>query len=326
MSLLRFFVLLLALSLALPITALAFDDDEMTFDLDDIDDDYDDYDDEMVFAPDDLDDFEDGDGSGATLDVGVVVVPGGALSDAQRNDLQQALRDAVRNVPNINVYGDSDLLPALIDRDPEYCSRESLCLAGVGRAAGVQRIVQARVERDGSGYRLDLDYFDVENRLFANYHSNSGLSSMSAVNEALQPGVNDIFNIRTRRGDPGFVDDRDVDVQRVMAYASAGLSVVTLATGIFFGSRVRTQQGEIDQFATDADGRYTGVTQREAQEMQRDMESDALTANVSFGLSAGLAITSVLLFVLQGDDAEARVQFSPSFSDDGVGFGARFNF
>ncbi len=338
---LRSLVLLTLILFVIPASAWAFDDDddEMTFDIDDVEE-FDDYDDDMTFAPEDLDDsaFDPDADIEAGLDVGVIAVPGGALNDAQRNELQEVLRNAVRNIPNISTYGDTDLLPALIERDPDYCTRESLCLAGVGRAANVQRIVQARVEQDGGSYRLDIDYFDVGDRLFVNYFSRSGLNSMNAVHEAVQPGVNELFGVRTPRGDDGFVDDADVNVQRVMSYAAGGLSVLALGTGIFFGSRVSSQQAEVNAWERDGNDRYRDVTQAEALNVQREMEGNALTANVAFGLSAGLAITAVLLYILDADDAESRaaveedsswyhtVEISPRWGEDGLGFGARFRF
>ncbi|RDV36200.1 hypothetical protein DV096_20375 [Bradymonadaceae bacterium TMQ3] len=323
----------LALALALlPATALA---QGMTFDEEDvepIDEDG------MTFDVEDVQELEETPAGTNAPAVGVLAVPLSGLSSGDREALQDALREAVSTIPNIAVFGDADLLPAIEDRDPEYCSAESLCLANVGRAAQVDRIVQARVSRTGGGYTLNIDYFDVRDRLFLNYHTNSDLSSFSAVLDAVQAGVNDVFGVRDRRPeDPGFVE-RDVDVRRIMAFATAGLSAVSLGTGIFFGLKVDDGLAEIEQYARNEDGTYIDLTQREAQRLQRDIESDALSANVFYVLSGGLAVTSVLLFVLDGDDAEElavgqddqpwyrAVRLSPSVSPEGVGVGARLRF
>ncbi|RAL21812.1 hypothetical protein DL240_13250 [Lujinxingia litoralis] len=270
--------------------------------------------------------------------VGVIAVPLAGLSAGDRQTLQDALRDAVNTIEGIDVYGDADLLPALEDRDPSYCSAESLCLANVGRSAQVDRIVQARVSRAGGSYTLNIDYFDVRDRLFLNYHTISDLSSFSAVLDAVQGGVNEVFGVRELRPeDPGYVE-RDVNVRRIMAFATAGLSAVSLGTGIFFGLKVDEGMAETEQFSRNDDGTYVELTQRQAQALQRDIESDALTANVFYALSGGLAVTSVLLFVLDSDPAEEialgdrdqpwyrALRLTPSVSPEAVGMGAKLRF
>ena len=293
------------LTLLVSTTAWAQDDDAMTFSPDEAEEDSGGDDGEMTFAPDDL---EEDSGNpeqdmAESVDVGVVAVPSEDLSDSQRDELQQALMEATERVPEINTYGDSDLLPALVDRGPEYCSREALCLASVGRNAGVQRIVQARVQSaQGGGYRLDLDYFDVDDRLFVAYHSNSEPSSFGDVIDAIPPGVDDLFGIRRDGGGDDGVVDPEVDVQRVMAYASGGGAVASLVGGILFGLQAGGLQEEL-QNAQNEDGEYVGITQTEARQKSRDMDSAALNANIFYGLSAALGITSTLLFVFGGDDA-----------------------
>lgn len=345
MDLHRLISLAIICAFFIPAAALA-QDDEMSFGVDDLDeweDEWEDDGDEMTFAPDDFDDastYDSAEEAAQILDVGVVVIPSEALDDIQRAEIQAALLEVVRQIPNITAYGDSDLLPALMDRDPEYCSRESLCLAGVGRNAGVQRIVQARIERAGSSYRLDLDYFDVRDRIFVAYHSKTGLASINSLKEALKPGVNDIFNIRVRRDDDSFVDDAVVNVQKIMAFSTAGLSVAALATGIFFGHRVNTQKEELAQYKQDEEGRYENFTQVQAHEMQRQMQTDALAANLFYAVAGISGATSITLFILNSQkgskdrqaasDGErpwySAIEVTPRLNRDGVGVGARLTF
>ena len=339
----RFLAVLIITALSMPAAAWAFDDDEMVFGVDDVEEEFDDDDDAMMFAPDDLDDsgFDPESDIQEALDVGVLAVPGDAISDDERSRLQSAPRDAARQIPEITTYGDSSLLPDMIDRDPDYCSREALCLASIGRSAGVQRILQARVEQVDGRYRLDLDYFDVEDRLFVAYHSSSNHRSFNALLEAVPESVNYIFGIRSRPGEDDYVDDRDVNIPRVLAYGSAGLGVAFLATGGFFGLRVNSQQEELDQMPRNDDGQFTEWTQREAQTFQREMEANARYANIFMVVGGVLSVGSVLLFVFGPDgsdvEAEARlgdedqpwysgIDISPHFSNDGMGFGASWRF
>ena len=339
MTLYRSLGLILVATLALaPATAMAFDDDEMTFDPDDVEWDDDD-DDAMTFIPDEVDDegYDPGATEDEVLDVGIVAVPHDDLTSFDRDEIQEALHSAAREIPGITTYGDRDLLPALVDRDPEYCSRESLCLAGVGRAGGVQRIVQGRVERRPDGYRLDIDYFDVDDRLFVAYHTNEGLGDIDDVLEAIPAGVDDIFGIRRAPEEDEFVDVSEVNALRIGAYFAAGASVVSLGLGTIFGLRVSSAQTELDEAARDGDGNFIDMTQREARAMRRDMESNARTANFGIGAGVGLAALSVALFILSSEDdtvfdedAEAssgsNFRITPGAGRDGFGVGAMWRF
>lgn len=332
--------LLLVLAL-LPGTALAFDSDDLVFDDDDLvfdDDDLSFDDDDLSFDDDDLS-FDDAELTfgDISLNIGVIVVPSDVLSDAQRSQLQQKLLAAVRNVPNVTATGDEELLPAMIDREPDFCAREALCLASVGRAGGVDRIVQARVERVDGRVQFNIDHFDVQDRLFVAYYTRGDLSSFNAIDEYIQPGVNQVLGIRERRRrDDGFVDV-DVDVPRVMAFTSGGLAVVALGVGTFFGLRASDQQEELNRFSRDEEGRYIGLTQVDAQNRVRALESSAFNANLSLGIGSALAVTSIVLFIVSSrgsGDAQASLptpwyvptDIAAQIDAENLGFGARWNF
>jgi hypothetical protein len=94
---------------------------------------------------------------------------------------------------------------------------------------------------------------------------------------------------------------------------------------------------EFNGFAKTADGRFQDLTQKQAQQRIRDMENAALTANVFYGIAAGSAIVSVLLFVIDTDEADpdASLQRTPTWRDvrvapvvsaDSLGFGAWLRF
>ncbi len=311
-------------------TALAFEDD-MSFDVDEvepIDED------DMTFAPDEVPPAT-VDGR-ETLSMSVVAIPSGDLDSQDRLALQRELRSAVENVPGFMVYGDDVVLPGLEDRGTDTCVREPLCLSSVGRNGGVERILLARVARGSDGYRLNVDFFDVNERLFLRYHVANGLGSFDDVINAVRPAVNDIFNIRTPRTGDEFVDDNAVNIQRIMAYSTAGLAVASLAVGVYFGMTVGDLEDEFNA-QPKVDGHYTSLTQVKAAELIRDMETTAVTANVFYGLSAALAVGSVLLFVLEGDSADeeasnerqpawGQLRFSPTISHETVGIGAHLRF
>ncbi len=312
--------------------AVALDDDaDMSFGEDDvepIDED------DMTFAPTDVAPVTKK--SGEKLTLAVVAIPSADLDAQDRIALQRELMSAMESVPGFAVYGDDVVLPGLEDRGSETCVREPLCLSSVGRNGGVERILVARVSRGEGGYRLNVDLFDVNERLFLRYHAANNLGGFSNVVEAVRPAVNDVFNIRVPRGKDEFVDDNSVDIQRIMAYSTAALSVASLGVGIYFGMEVGDMQESFDA-QPKQNGKYTTLTQVKAERLIRDMESKAVTANVFYGLSAALAVGSVLLFVLEGDEADEQasieqrpswnqVRFVPSVSRDAVGIGAHLKF
>ena len=332
---------LLVVALTVPaVTASA----EMTFEPDEVQDQPDDQadDDEMTFAPDDLeeDDFDPHEEMDEDIDVGVVAVPGDDITDDERDQVQDALREAADEVPEITTYGDTDLLPRLVERDPAYCSREALCLAGVGSDAGVERIVQARVEHDDGAdtLRLDIDYFDVDDRLFVAYHSNAGLSDLDEVLEAVGPGVDDIFGIRRDVDDDIYFDDRDVNIQSIVGYTSSGLAVASLVTGIIFGARASGQESDLEQLRNE-DGEFPETTHAEVRSQQRSMENSAVTANVFYGLAVGFGALGAGMFLLGGGDDAGQadadagelpwyraVEWTPRIDGDGIGVGTRLQF
>ncbi len=329
--------LALLIAIALVTSASSVWADEWTFDPDEIEDHDDDDDGAMMFAPDDLDDdaYDPAADMEEALDVGVVAVPNDDLSDPERQELQRAAQNAAREVPEITVHDDANLLPTLVDRGADYCSRESLCLARVGEAGDVDRIVQVRVEREpGGDYRLDIDYFDVGGRLFVAYHSNTGLGGLDDVIEAIPAGVDDIFGIRRGRDGDEFVDQRDVDVLKVLTGFTGIAAALSLGAGGFFGMRARSQQEELDTAERDSDGRYVDLTQAEARSKQRSMESSARNANISFVTGGVLAAATIGLFFLRSDDDELDGDaswyqpdsVSPGIGKDGFGVGASWSF
>lgn len=344
----RLFAVFLIAAFSLPAATAWADDDEMVFGVDEVEEDYDDEeeeddDDTMMFAPDDLDDseFDPEAEREESVDVGVIAVPGEALSDDERRRLQTALDDAASEITEINVYSDSGMLDEMNERDPEYCAREALCLASLGRSAGVERILQARVEEVDGRYRLDLDYFDVDDRLFVSYHSSSDHRNIDDIAEAVPGGVNHIFGIRSRDDDDEFVDDTDVNVPRILAFGSAGLGAVFLGAGTYFGLQVNSLEEELAAEPRTDEGQFENLTQRQARDFQREMEANALYANLFIGVGSALAVTSVLLFVFGPDGADADdasqaalndqpwyrdVDVAPNISGDGLGFGARWRF
>jgi hypothetical protein len=104
---------------------------------------------------------------------------------------------------------------------------------------------------------------------------------------------------------------------RTAAYVSLGVAVGTAATGGYFGLRSRSARQEIEGAAVDDRGVTTGLTQREALELDERARSSARLANILFGVVGATAIAGGTLWVL---GAPVAVSATPT----GVTVGGEF--
>ena len=291
----------------------------------------------MTFGTEEVQEEPQDTGAANTYTVAVVAVPSDAIDRDQRIELQQEMLEAIGLDPNYQGQDGAQVLQGLEDNGIGSCVTEPLCLSGVGQNAGVDRILLGRVEQKARGLSLNLDLFDVRDKLFVKYTSVDRLANFDAVVDAVEPGMKDIFDIRIQREDPNYGDETDSGtVQRVLAWTAVGLSAASLGAGIYFGTQASNGEDDIVAMKGD-DGRFT-IDQREAQQMVRDAEGDALTANVLYGASAGLAVIGGILFYVEsGSDVASpeerrraslldRVDVQPTFGVGNVGLGASFSF
>ncbi len=292
---------------------------------------------EMTFGADEVQEDPQDTGAADTYTVAVVALPSDAIDRSQRIELQQKMLDAVSLDPNYSAQDGASVLNGL-EENGMSCVTEPLCLSSVGQEAGVDRILIGRVEDKARGLSLNIDLFDVSDKLFVKYTSVDRLANFDSVIDSVEPGMKDIFDIRVERKGPNYGEETDTGtVQKVLAWTAAGLSVASLGTGIYFGSEASSGEEEILGMK-DGNGQFT-INQRQAQQMVRDVEGDALTANVLYGASAGLAVISGILFYVEGGSDVAdpndrrrraglldRVDVQPTFGLGNVGLGATFSF
>jgi len=290
--------------------------------------------DTMVFGSEDLS-KEDATEVKEKPSVAVVAVPGPNMTPERRSEPQSAMMDQAKEIPNIIAVGPEGALPALEQRNPQTCVTEPFCLGAVGEAADVDHLLLGRIKEGPSGLTLEVDYFDVENRLFMKYHSSQPVSTTGGLVEAVEPAFKDIFGIRDQQTGPEFGGDEDPSiVQDIIAWGSAGLAVVFVGTGIFFGLEASNAEDDVTAQRNE-DGTFN-LTQQLAQQQLRDAESDADTANIFYGLAAAMAVTSVVFFIIRGgsDMAEDQervdllddLRIGPTVTDGGAGVGAAFTF
>jgi hypothetical protein len=290
----------------------------------------------MSFGEEEVDQEPMGSADETTYTLAVVAVPADNLNSDQRLELQQKMRQAVSLDPNYAAQDGAPVLSGLEAAGIGSCVTEPLCLSGVGQDAGVERILLGRVEETARGMTLNIDLFDVTDKLFVKYTSKTRLGNFDDVLNAVEPAMKDIFDIRIEREGPNYGEEGDTGtVQTVLAYSAAGLAVASLGAGIYFGMEASDGEDAI-LGRKNADGQFE-ITQAEAQQMVRDVEDDALTANVLYGASAGLAVISGILFYVEsGSDVAAqdgrragileRIDVQPKVGFGEFGLGATFSF
>lgn len=328
LGLLGLFVLL-AVCLLLPSAAFAQDDDEMSFGVEEAQE----AEEEAEMTFDTADEAQQAAVAGSDK-LAVVAVPSEQLTRDERIQLQQQMEANMAMAPDYMVMGGDAVLQGLEQAGMDTCVKEPLCLSGVGQDAGVNRILMARVKRMPDGLQLDMDLFDVDEKLFVKYKSVTGLETFADVLNAVDPAMREIFDVRVERQDPNYVDEEDTGaVQTYLAYGTAGLAVISLGAGIYFG--MEASSGEDDLNAEqNGDGTYN-ITQVEAQARLQEVEDNALTANIFYGLAGAFAITSGILFYIDaGSDVASEEELrgdvdwrlAPTVGTDGVGFGAAGSF
>ena len=266
-----------------------------------------------------------------------VVLPGPeAFSEKRRDGLQSKLDSLLRDIDtDLEVVDSGKVLRELESQGGAACSRDPICLAGVGENAQVAQIVIVRAEGFGKpDWRLTVDRFDVKQRLFTDYDERQNLSDWSAVKKQLPVSVRTVFGLQPiERKQIETKPPEDTNIQRILAWTTGGLALAALGGGIYYGLEVKRQQDRLNE--QKSDGVYN-FSQQSANRRLRAMENNAETANVFYGVSAGLALTSSILFIVEsGSDVaeeeqdrqrQANIEIVPSVGNNATGIGALITF
>lgn len=269
----------------------------------------------------------------------VLALPSEGLEEGERDKLQSTLMKAMGVVRDYKISSGNELVSAFEDEGPDECVKDALCIGGIGDDAKVDMILVARVNKRGDRYRLDVELFDVKERLFSSSAKRENLSNFNASVEQIEPAIKEVFDIRERRKGPKIEDPNKNAplVQSIFAYTTAGLSAACLGGGIYFGLDAQSKYDAVLNRPKTGD-RYTDLTQRQAGELLGEARQVATTANIFYGLSVALAATSTALFLIDfGSDIASEeelssrpirdLQVAPTVSADGrMGMGAFFRF
>ena len=100
---------------------------------------------------------------------------------------------------------------------------------------------------------------------------------------------------------------RPMSGKRVASFGLMGGGVVVAGLGIMFGAISNGTKLKVTGATTDSSGRITGLTQKQALELDGQQRTEASLANVFIISGAALAAGGVTLFILSMDDAKVAL-------------------
>jgi hypothetical protein len=245
-------------------------------------------------------------GQGPPL-VSVLAVPTEPLQPRQRRQIESEMLQIARDVEGIEVESGDAVLDELEARTIETCVTEPLCLGEVGEAAGVDRILMARVtpSTTGSGLDLDIDYFDVSERLFIKYESAENLGSVSQVIDNVKPTLNVVFERRAPEAQQEFAEE---DPGRALMWVGVGGSAAAagaIAGGIVLALQAQQMEDDLQGSPRNGSGQYENLTQQEAKQRVSEIDSKFAAAGAFIGVGSAFAVGSAILIAVGTQNSES---------------------
>mgnify|MGYP000026502090 FL=1 len=280
--------------------------------------------------------------------VSVVAVPTEPINARERQKIESEMMRIAEDVEGIEVESGDAVLDELKARTVETCVTEPLCLGEVGEAAGVDRILMARVtpSTTGGGLDLDVDYFDVSERLFLKYESVENLGGVSQVIDNVKPTLNVLFERRAPEQQTQFAEE---DPGKALMWVGIGGSVAAagaLAGGVVLALQAKQMDDDLQGAGQTDGGDYETLTQAEARQRVSEIDSKYAAAGAFIGVGGAFAVGSAILIAVgtqntesapprradaDGEGSEKRrgisdVTLTPQFSRQSAGLTAGFQF
>lgn len=112
---------------------------------------------------------------------------------------------------------------------------------------------------------------------------------------------------------PSISGDESGSALRPVGYIAAGLGVVAIGVGAYFGVTSNNDRAKIAGLKPDSGGLVTSLSQKQAYALDAEARSDALIANVLMGAGAGVFAVGVLFWFL-GAPSSDSVSLLPTFN------------
>ena len=199
------------------------------------------------------------------------------------------------------------------------CTDDS-CLAEIGGALGVDKMVGGAMDKVGESVLLTLKLINVRQGKVERRESErlKGASEEQALD-----GIATLFR-RMFATELAVGDTEEPAGGRLWTWVAAGGAGAVLLTGVVL---LGVGQGDLGDAHDLADRSQTQeVFMSKVEELEDKGKNKSTAGGVLLGIGGALAVTAVVLFFLEPDDEASRVAVVPAFSDQGLGLfvGGRF--
>jgi hypothetical protein len=250
--------------------------------------------------------------------VGIVIELAVNVEPDRADAIAGALADALNRELEVDAFGGADVtrqLPA--GGLPEECLARSECVADVAERLDAEQLLFLVVVQVGADTQVDASWVDVASGAVTSRprvllpSDATAVSVFAARAQRYLPDAKERTREKTIivREVPGATGPTTTPRRMtVPAWITAGTSGVALGAGVILGLGVRSTYRRCDRSAED-DG--VGCSDDELDGLERR----ALLADLSFGVAAGAAIATLVLYLRSGGDpveAPAPVQVTPA--------------
>jgi hypothetical protein len=260
--------------------------------------------------------------------VGIVIELAVNVEPDRADSIALALADALNRELHVDAFGGGDVtrqLPA--EGLPEECLARPECIVDVAGRLDAEQLIFLVVVQVGADTQVDASWVEVSTGKVTSRPrvllptDASSVSVFAAQAQRYLPDARPrkAETIVVREGGNTYVVGPTTTPRKMTtpAWITAGASGVALTAGVILGVSARSKYKHCDTVAGGcSDGELDSVERR------------ALLADVSFGVAAGAAIATVVLYLRSGGDPieaqPAPVQVSPTTGGAMVGISGRW--
>ena len=294
----------------------------------------------------DLEETEEiGDQEGPAL-TGLIIRAEGEVEASVPRELTAVLLAELRALGSYTVTAPNEIqeqFAQLGEQGTLDCVYNPICLSRVGAELKLAKLVIGRISGVDGDYSLSIDLIDVETGTVEDYTNRTVKGGSRELKETVGSSVKRLFDVRERK--KKVVEQAPVEmgpVQTGLAWGTLGVGVVCIGAGVYFGLEASSIESDLEQGARRevpaGSGRSVyAITPKAAQAQLDEADSNALLANVMYGVGIAAGVTSALLFMITpGSDIATEeelaeggirdIRIAPIFTETTAGVGAGFSF
>ncbi|MBN2695010.1 hypothetical protein JXR93_10130 [bacterium] len=248
------------------------------------------------------------------------------------NLLYEVILSEFQKYSNLSIISKTDIT-SMIQHEAQKeilgCNEDS-CMAEIGGALGVDKIVLGNVGQIGNSFIITLKLADVKNAMVENRVSKTITMDENKLVPLVKILANELFNsfkqFRTEPLEDLSLDDnkgkKESSPSKIFTWITLGTSVVLFGIGGYFYLDANSIQDDLNS------GKYAGEDiEKTAQE---DYESSVLMKQVFLSLGAVTLIGSGILFFFEGEgskpESKSSFKISPVITSDNFFVFTSFSF